>query len=44
MFDAIGRPELKTDPRLVSVQARFANVSYYLEVRNAAFASKTTAE
>ena len=44
MFDAIGRPELKQDPRLISVQARFANVSYYLEVRNAAFSAKTTAE
>ena len=44
LFDAIGRPELKEDPRLSSVQARFANVSYYLGVRNAAFAAKTTAE
>jgi len=44
LFDAIGRPELKTDPRLDSVQARFANVSYYLETRNAAFSAKTTAE
>ena len=44
LFDAMGRPELKTDPRLDSVQARFANVSYYFEVRNAAFAAKTTAE
>ena len=44
LFDAIGRPELKEDPRLSNVQARFANVSYYLEVRNAAFHAKTTAE
>lgn len=44
LFDAIGRPELKTDARLSSVQARFANVSYYLEVRNAAFAARTTAQ
>ena len=44
LFDAIGQPELKEDPRLSSVQARFANVSYYLEVRNAAFGTRTTAE
>jgi crotonobetainyl-CoA:carnitine CoA-transferase CaiB-like acyl-CoA transferase len=44
LFDAIGRPELKSDARLSSVQARFANVSYYLEVRNAAFAARTTAQ
>ncbi len=44
LFEAMGRPELKEDPRLSSVQARFTNVSYYFEVRNAAFAAKTTAE
>ena len=32
-FDAIGRPELKTDPRFSSVPARFANVKDYFEVR-----------
>lgn len=43
-FDVIGRPELKTDPRFSSVQARFANVAAYFEVRMAALKSKTTAE
>ena len=43
-FDAIGRPELKTDPRFDTVQARFANVSAYFELRAAALKSKTTAE
>src|SRR5262249_19958189 len=32
-FDAIGRPELKTDPRFSTVPARFANVKDYFEVR-----------
>lgn len=43
-FDAIGRPELKTDPRFCSVAARFANVSEYFAIRAAALKSKTTAE
>ena len=43
-FDAIGQPELKTDPRFSSVQARFANVAAYFEVRMAALKSHTTAE
>jgi hypothetical protein len=43
-FDVIGRPELKSDPRFSSVQARFANVAAYFEVRMAALKSKTTAE
>lgn len=43
-FDAIGRPELKTDPRFSSVQARFANVKEYFEIRMAALKTKTTAE
>ncbi|MGE5523583.1 MAG: CaiB/BaiF CoA transferase family protein [Rhodospirillaceae bacterium] len=43
-FDAIGRPELKTDPRFCSVQARFANVKEYFEIRMAALKTKTTAE
>jgi crotonobetainyl-CoA:carnitine CoA-transferase CaiB-like acyl-CoA transferase len=43
-FDAIGKPELKTDPRFDSVQARFANVSAYFEVRGNALKTKSTAE
>ena len=43
-FDAIGRPELKTDPRFSSVPARFANVKDYFEIRMAALRTKTTAE
>ena len=43
-FEAIGKPELKTDPRFDSVQARFANVSAYFEVRGNALKTKSTAE
>ena len=43
-FDAIERPELKTDPRFSTVPARFANVKDYFEVRLAALKTKTTAE
>ncbi|MGH8616231.1 MAG: CaiB/BaiF CoA transferase family protein [Burkholderiales bacterium] len=43
-FDAIGRPELKTDPRFSSVPGRFANVKDYFEIRLAALRGKTTAE
>jgi len=43
-FDAIGRPELKTDPRFSTVPARFANVKDYFEVRREALKTKTTAE
>ena len=43
-FDAIGRPELKTDPRFSTVPARFANVKAYFEIRNGALKTKTTAE
>ena len=43
-FDAIGRPELKTDPRFSTVQARFANVKDYFEIRMSALKAKTTAE
>ena len=44
LFDAIGRPELKTDPRFSSVQARFANVKEYFRIRAEALKMKTTAE
>ena len=43
-FDAIGRPELKTDPRFSSVPARFANVKEYFEIRMNSLKTKTTAE
>ncbi len=43
-FDAIGRPELKTDPRFNSVPARFANVADYFDVRIKALQGRTTAE
>jgi crotonobetainyl-CoA:carnitine CoA-transferase CaiB-like acyl-CoA transferase len=43
-FDAIGRPELRTDPRFSTVPARFANVKDYFEIRFAAMKEKTTAE
>ena len=43
-FDAIGRPELKTDPRFESIAARFRNVSEYFRLRAEALTTKTTAE
>src|SRR5688572_7427570 len=43
-FEAIGRPELKTDPRFSTVPARFANVKEYFEIRIASLKAKTTAE
>ncbi len=44
LFDAMGRPELKTDPRFSSVQARFANVGDYFRERSEALKTRTTAE
>ncbi|HKA39826.1 MAG TPA: CoA transferase [Burkholderiales bacterium] len=44
LFDAIGRPELKTDPRFSSVSARFANVKEYFHIRAEALKTRTTAE
>jgi crotonobetainyl-CoA:carnitine CoA-transferase CaiB-like acyl-CoA transferase len=44
LFDAIGRPELKSDPRFSSVQARFANVKEYFRIRAEALRTKTTGE
>jgi crotonobetainyl-CoA:carnitine CoA-transferase CaiB-like acyl-CoA transferase len=43
-FEAIGRPELKDDPRFCSIAARFAHVQDYFELRATALASRTTAE
>jgi crotonobetainyl-CoA:carnitine CoA-transferase CaiB-like acyl-CoA transferase len=44
LFDVIGRPELKCDPRFSSVKARLANVRAYFDVRAESFKMKTTAE
>ena len=44
LFDAIGQPELKTDPRFSSVQARFANVKDYFRIRAEALKTRTTGE
>ncbi|MBR0641611.1 CaiB/BaiF CoA transferase family protein [Plastoroseomonas hellenica] len=43
-FDAIGRPELKTDPRFRDAASRTANAADYLEIRAGAMREKTTAE
>ncbi len=44
LFDVIGRPELKSDPRFSSVKARLANVRAYFDVRAESFRTRTTAE
>jgi len=44
VFDAIGRPELKTDPRLAKVAARFQNTALYFSIRAEGLKQKTTAE
>jgi len=44
LFDAIGRPELKRDPRFCSVAARYANVREYFQIRTDAFRERTTAQ
>ena len=44
VFDAIGRPELKCDPRFSSVAARFKHVPEYFAIRAAGLQRKTTAE
>lgn len=43
-FDAIGRPELKNDPRFDSASARTTNAAAYFDVRAAGLAQRTTAE
>lgn len=43
-FEAIGRPELKTDPRFESATARTANAAAYFKVRAEGLKTKTTAE
>jgi crotonobetainyl-CoA:carnitine CoA-transferase CaiB-like acyl-CoA transferase len=44
MFDAIGRPDLRTDPRFADKKDRFEHIGEMFQIRNAAFAEKTTAE
>jgi crotonobetainyl-CoA:carnitine CoA-transferase CaiB-like acyl-CoA transferase len=43
IFEAIGKPELKDDPRFNSVAARFRNVRDYFAVRAEGLSHKTTA-
>ncbi len=43
-FEAIGRPELKDDPRFCSIKARFAHVNEYFELRATALKTRPTAE
>jgi crotonobetainyl-CoA:carnitine CoA-transferase CaiB-like acyl-CoA transferase len=43
-FDAIGRPELKTDPRFDSAAARTKNAAAYFEVQKDGLPHKTTDE
>lgn len=44
LFDAIGRSELKSDPKFSTVAARFQHVGEYFELRRLALAQRTTAE
>ena len=44
IFEAIGRPELKDDPRFNSVAARFKNVREYFAIRAEGLKQKTTRE
>lgn len=43
-FEAIGRPELKTDPRFATVAARTANTKDYFALRATALTGRSTAE
>lgn len=43
LFDVIGRPELKDDPRFCSVAARFHNVDEYFRIREAVFVTQNSA-
>src|SRR5687768_6520836 len=44
LFDAIGRPELKTDERFSTIPSRFRNVAEYFRIRAEALKEKTTGE
>lgn len=43
-FDAIGRPELKSDPRFDSAASRTAHAAEYFEVRASGLLQRTTAD
>jgi crotonobetainyl-CoA:carnitine CoA-transferase CaiB-like acyl-CoA transferase len=43
-FDAIGRPELKTDPRFDSAASRTKNTAAYFEIQATSLGDKTTDE
>lgn len=43
-FDAIGRPELKTDPRFAKVAQRVQHTKEYFHIRATSLGAKTTAE
>jgi len=43
-FDAIGRPELKSDPRFSSIASRFKNGGEYFRIRAEALKEKTTSQ
>ncbi|EHM00675.1 III protein, CoA-transferase family [Acetobacteraceae bacterium AT-5844] len=43
-FDAIGRPELKQDPRFASVASRIVHVDEYFRLRAEAMTARSTAE
>jgi crotonobetainyl-CoA:carnitine CoA-transferase CaiB-like acyl-CoA transferase len=44
MFDAIGRPELRHDPRFSDRKERFEHIGEMFRIRNAEIARRTTAE
>ncbi|CAM3920426.1 Carnitine dehydratase [Bordetella tumbae] len=44
MFDAMGRSDLRTDPRFAEKRARFENIGEMFRIRNEIFASRTTAQ
>jgi crotonobetainyl-CoA:carnitine CoA-transferase CaiB-like acyl-CoA transferase len=44
IFDAIGKPELKSDPRFNSIAARFKHTGEYFAIRAEGLRQKTTAE
>lgn len=44
LFDALGLPELKGDPRFSSVGGRFTHVAEYFRIRNEKVKLKTTAD
>jgi crotonobetainyl-CoA:carnitine CoA-transferase CaiB-like acyl-CoA transferase len=44
MFDSMGRSDLRTDVRFADKKERFENIGEMFRIRNAAFATRTTAE